>query len=233
MSSGATAASFNNPTCSPLSGRQAPPQAAQAACRTVFPTIAKATVGYFSSSERVSIYIDGLNFYYGLRTIRNTYTDFRFDFARFIKKILRRRELIKAYYYNASLKRQIDPLIYKRQRVFFSRLRTIENFRVVLCKRQRRVSKEGKEYYTIKGDDIHLAIDMLKDAYENQYDTAILISGDGDFAPLVRQVKQRGKRVENCHFADNVSRALMKACDESRVIDKKTANRFFLREEKS
>jgi len=116
--------------------------------------------------------------------------------------------------------------------MFFERLRKIKKFNVVLCRRQKRQNQDGDHYYTIKGDDIHLAIDMLKDAYENKYDTAILISGDGDFAPLVKYVRKRGKKVENYHFAGNISFDLLKECNLNITISKKTINRFFYREDK-
>lgn len=92
---------------------------------------------------------------------------------------------------------------------------------------------DGEESFTIKGDDIHLAIDMLRDAYENKYDVAILISGDGDFAPLIEYVRQKGKRVENYHFVGNISLDLIKECNTSSIIDKKIVNRFFYREEQT
>ena len=139
---------------------------------------------------KVSVYIDGANFFGGLRTINKYYTDYKFDFEKFVKKIVGKRKMVSVYYYNASLKQQINPRIFAKQQSLFKRLRQTKNFKVVLCKRQRRQNQEGNHYYTIKGDDIHLAIDMLRDAYECKYDTAILVSGDGDFAPLVRYVKQ-------------------------------------------
>lgn len=182
--------------------------------------------------ERVSIYIDGANFYGGLRTINEKYTDTKFDFERYLKDIVgSQRKLISVYYYNASLKQQINPKIFQKQQRFFERLRKIEHFNLILCKRQKRQDKDGKHYYTIKGDDIHLAIDMLKDAYENKFDTAVLISGDGDFAPLIRSVKQKGKKVENYHFEGNISLDLLKECNINVTINKKIVNKFFYRED--
>ena len=181
---------------------------------------------------KVSVYIDGANFFGGLRSINEKYTDSRFDFERYIRKIIGKRKLATVYYYNASLKQQINPKIFRKQQMFFERLRKIDKFNVILCRRQRRQNQDGNHYYTIKGDDIHLAIDMLKDAYENRYDTAILISGDGDFAPLVKYVKQKGKRVENHHFAGNISFDLLKECNVNTTIDKKAVNKFFYRKDK-
>ncbi len=195
----------------------------------MFPALAQARQVIFLTMERLSIYIDGANFFGGLRTINEKYTDTKFDFERYIQEITRNRKLISIYYYNASLKQDLNPEIFQKQQKLFERLRKIENFNLVLCKRQKRETKDGDHYFTIKGDDIHLAIDMLRDAYENKFDTAILISGDGDFAPLVRYVKQKGKKVENHHFAGNISLELLKECNVNAIIDKKIVNKFFYR----
>ncbi len=49
---------------------------------------------------------------------------------------------------------------------------------------------------------------MISDGYENIYDTAILISSDGDFTKLVNKVKKKGKNVEVCYFSECVSNEL-------------------------
>lgn len=179
--------------------------------------------------ERVSVYIDGANFYYGLTTINEKYTDIKFDFEKYINFTTKNKKLVQVYYYNASLKQTKNLEIFKKQQQLFERLRKLPNFKVILCKRQRYLSEEGKENFKIKGDDIHLAIDMLRDAYENKYDIAILISGDGDFAPLVRYVKEKGKKVENHYFTENISLDLLKECSCSKLIDRKVVNTFFYR----
>lgn len=181
---------------------------------------------------RVSIYIDGANFYHGIKLINKYYTDTKFDFKKFIKKITKKDTLISIYYYNAPLKQDKNPLIYKKQQKFFQRLREIPNFNVVMCKRQKREDEHGKEYHIIKGDDIHLAIDMLSDAYKNKYDKAILLSGDGDFAPVVSYIKKEGKQVINYYFEGNLSKALSDVCETSILINKKLVNKFFYRENK-
>jgi len=178
--------------------------------------------------ERISVYLDGANFFHGLRTIRQNYTDSKFDFEKFIALLSKNRKLIQAYYYNASLKKEKNPEIFKKQQDLFNRLRQIPLLKLVLCKRQKWDDETGC-HFRIKGDDIHLAIDMLNDACENRYDTAILISGDGDFAPLVRYVKRKGKRVENYYFEKNISLQLLRECDSSFKITKKTVNKLFYR----
>ena len=69
--------------------------------------------------------------------------------------------------------------------------------------------KEIVEIYNlreIREYDIALALDMLNDAWENKYDEAILISGDGDFVPLLKYVKSGAVPNEiNFHLQKNKS----------------------------
>lgn len=180
-------------------------------------------------AKRVSIYIDGANFVYGLKTLNEKYSDYHFDFENFFKKIVEKNDLIDIFYYNASLKQRINPRRFREQQKLFARLRKITKCRVVLCKRQKRLNKDDEEYYTIKGDDISLALDMLNDAWENKYDKAILISGDGDFAPLLKYVKNKNKKVEVVSFIEVASKNLLNEADRFVFISKKIANRFFWR----
>jgi uncharacterized LabA/DUF88 family protein len=63
-----------------------------------------------------------------------------------------------------------------------------------------RVFKKNKGQKA-KGVDITLTKDMLSHAFLDHYEAAILVAGDGDYAPLVDAVKERGKRVI-CWFFD-------------------------------
>ncbi|GAG63982.1 unnamed protein product [marine sediment metagenome] len=44
--------------------------------------------------------------------------------------------------------------------------------------------------------DIKIAIDIISLAYEDSYDTAVLVSGDGDFVPVLKKVKELDKNME-------------------------------------
>jgi len=179
--------------------------------------------------KRISVYIDGANFYYGLKTIDLRYSDVFFDFEKFVSKIIGKNTLITIYYYNAPLKENFNKYVYWNQMKFFACLRKIPKCKVVLCKRQKRVNKDEKEYYVIKGDDIHLSLDMLRDACKNKYDKAILISGDGDFVQLVNYVKKEDKEVEIYAFKELTSVDLINKANKHSWIDKKIVNKFFWR----
>lgn len=104
--------------------------------------------------------------------------------------------------------------IYQKQQKFFNELRKIPGFEVILVKMRKHVEK-GKVCYKVKGDDILIATDMLSGAYENSYDTAILVSGDGDFVPMIRKVQMKGKKVENAYFQISSSNYLKMVCNSS------------------
>ena len=57
------------------------------------------------------------------------------------------------------------------------------------------VFKKLKGSEKAKGVDIALTKDMLSHAFRNHYDVAVPLSGDGDSVPLVKAVKDQGKRV--------------------------------------
>jgi len=61
---------------------------------------------------------------------------------------------------------------------------------------------------------------MLNMAHHNSYDTAILISGDGDFVEVINSIQNMGKQIENCVFKGRKSDNLLKACDSFRYIEK-------------
>lgn len=60
---------------------------------------------------------------------------------------------------------------------------------------------------------------MVSFAYENLYDTAILVSGDGDFAPAVKRVQKLGKKVENAYFTISRSSLLKQVSNTSIALD--------------
>lgn len=184
--------------------------------------------------ERVTIFIDGSNFYHGLKANK---CSTRIDFHKLSNLLTgKQRNLIRAYYYNAACKQKDDPQKYAGQLRFFTKLRKTPYLAVKLGRLERRiqeidqrslerevgseaanmfVEKFGKSmpYYVEKGVDITIAADMLKFAYSDSYDTAVLISGDGDFASAVEGVQNLGKHVENAYFKKGHSIHLEETCD--------------------
>lgn len=65
-----------------------------------------------------------------------------------------------------------------------------------------------------KGVDITLTKDVLSHAYKDNYDVAMLITGDADYVPVVEEVKRTGKLVCVNFFAgEGLSQELRLAAD--------------------
>lgn len=92
-----------------------------------------------------------------------------------------RCEVVRKYYYTAMRgdSKKIDEVITKLKEV------GIETPRVF----KRQAHRKSKQV------DIALATDMLTHAYRRNYDIAILVAGDADYVPLVRAIKEAGRRV--------------------------------------
>lgn len=77
------------------------------------------------------------------------------------------------------------------------------------------VFKKSKQTEKAKGVDISLTKDMLSHAFMNHYEVAVLVSGDGDYVPVVNAVKQQGKRLICLAFQDfGLNNELKLAADE-------------------
>lgn len=144
--------------------------------------------------ERVMIFIDGSNMYHN---IMSNYGRANLDYYKFSLKLTNAdRKLIRTYYYNSPLDQVQNPAAYKSQQRFYSYLYKTPQLEVKLGRLQKKPDGTSTE----KGVDVKLAVDMLTKAYKNHYDVAILISGDGDFAQVVQEVKDQAKHVELAVF---------------------------------
>ncbi len=114
--------------------------------------------------------------------------------------------------------RDFDEERFIKHQNFISKLLSIPKFKVMFCTFKKIIEKDRKVRYEVKGDDVQLANDMLVGAYENFYYTAILVSGDEDFKPVVRTIRKLGKKVEKVFFRGGSSSRLRKTCNSSKNI---------------
>ncbi len=176
--------------------------------------------------DRIIVFIDGSNLYHGLRAAAG---HARLDFERFAKQLCgSTRRLVHTHYYNIPLRQADDPKAYAGQQKFFAQLRKVPHLTIHLGRlvdREREEKCPGcahaytVEYRTEKGVDVQLAAHMLAHAFDNQYDTAILVSHDGDFAPVVAEVQRLNKRVENAEFPNRLPSFLSGSCSGTLTLD--------------
>lgn len=72
-----------------------------------------------------------------------------------------------------------------------------------------RVFKRDKSTKRSKGVDITLATEMLAHGFRGNYDAVVLVTGDGDYVPLVEEVKRLGKLV-HIHFFGKICASSLK-----------------------
>jgi uncharacterized LabA/DUF88 family protein len=121
------------------------------------------------------------------------------DYVTLLKSATAGRDLVRAYAYTG-----LDPEN-ENQRQFHSFLAR-SGYKVV--------SKDIRKYGDgrIKANlDIELVVDMMRMA--EKLDIAVVVSGDGDFAPAIHAVQQQGVRVEVVSFRGNTSSDLIDAAD--------------------
>jgi uncharacterized LabA/DUF88 family protein len=152
--------------------------------------------------QRVGVFVDVQNMYYSGRNLYNA----KVNFAQILKEAVNNRSLVRAIAY--VIKADI-----KEEKNFFEALNKI-GFEV-----------KSKDLQTFvggakKGDwDIGIAMDTIELA--SKLDTIVLVSGDGDFVPLIQHLKRAlGCRIEVIAFGKSSSAKLREEADEFIDLDK-------------
>lgn len=163
-------------------------------------------------AERVVVFIDGSNLYNGMR---DNLTGTRVNLQEFVSQLVLKRHLVRTYYYNAPLTDDYDTERREGQQRFFESLSRIPYVTVRLGRLHRRFDGTLVE----KGVDVAIAVESLSLAYENAYDTVLLVSGDGDYVQLVEAIKRKGKHVECAMFRNQSAGVLLEYADVFHPLD--------------
>ena len=166
--------------------------------------------------ENVMVYIDGSNLYHSLGHECGRHD---LDFGKFAAKLVGGRRLVRIYYYNAQVDQTKEPTQYGQQQRFFAALQYVPYLEL---RRGRMVYPDnwptGPSYE--KGVDIKIATDMLMHGAQDNYDVAILVSGDSDFEDALQAVKNIGHHMEVALFGRRTSQKLREVADKVIQLDK-------------
>jgi uncharacterized LabA/DUF88 family protein len=161
-------------------------------------------------AERVMIFIDGSNLYHSLK---NHFGRTDIDIGRLCQKLMGTRQLIRIYYYNSRVGQKQEPERYKHQEVFFDSINAVPYTELRLGNLV--YNNWPNEPPTEKGVDVQLATDMITHNFKNNYDVAILVAGDTDYAGAIQAVKDNGKHVEIVLFGnEGTSKQLREVSDK-------------------
>ncbi|MCS6782234.1 MAG: NYN domain-containing protein [Gloeomargarita sp. SKYBB_i_bin120] len=150
---------------------------------------------------RIAIFIDGSNLFYAALQL-----GIEIDYSKLLCYLTGGSRLLRAFFYTG-----VDPTNEKQQGFLLWMRRN--GYRVV-CKELVQLPDGSKKANL----DVEIAVDMLSLA--GFYDTAVLVSGDGDLAYAVDAVSYRGVRVEVVSLRSMTSDNLINVAD--RYIDLET-----------
>ncbi len=149
--------------------------------------------------ERVIVYVYGFNLYFCIKQAGLTNCKW-LDLKKLALSLFKpHQELVTIKYFTSRVNN--NPEKQKRQTSFIEALETTGvlvfyghyQSDTIECKRCGAVWSSNNEKMT----DVNIATQMIIDAYNDDYDTAMLISGDSDLVPPIKAVHQNfsNKRV--------------------------------------
>jgi len=145
--------------------------------------------------QRIGVFVDVQNLYYSARHLYNS----KVNFNEILKHAVNNRKLIRAFAY-----------------VIKADVKDESNFFEALEKQGYEVRAKDLQTFvggSKKGDwDVGIAMDIIKLA--PKLDTIVIVSGDGDYVPLVQHAQSVGCRVEAIAFGKSASGKLREVADE-------------------
>ena len=146
-----------------------------------------------------------------------------FDYAGFAESLTKEKKAASTYYVGEIRQypnNKKSEILYANQQKLFTNLRNQD----VTIKMGYLLMSDG--VFHEKGVDVQIAVDIVRGAIKNVYDTFFLISSDTDLLPAIQTAKDEGKKVIYVGFENYVSRALLKNCSSSIIVKKSQILQF-------
>jgi uncharacterized LabA/DUF88 family protein len=151
--------------------------------------------------QRLGIFVDVQNMFYSAKLLHQS----KVDYGRLLREITGTRHLVRAIAYIVQ-KPDVNQAGFHEALSRFGYELKIKELKI-------RPDPEGRSGTTAKGSwEIGLTIDALTMA--PKLDTITLVTGDGDYVPLVECLKVHGCRVEVVSFERSTAGELIKAADQ-------------------
>ena len=176
--------------------------------------------------ERVIVYIDGFNLYFGLKS-KGWKRYYWLNQQKLAESILKlNQSLVITKYFTSRI--SDSPNKVKRQGVYIEALETLNDFKIFYgqflsnprtCKKCGNIESVPNEKMT----DVNIAVEMLSDAYEDKFDSALLISADSDLTGPIKTILRLfpEKRVIVAFPPDRFSFALKEIASISFIVGRK------------
>lgn len=175
--------------------------------------------------ERIIVYIDGFNLYFGM--MEAGFEKSRWlDVHQLAQNLIRPpQQIVGVKYFTSRVSN--NPSKQKRQTLYLEALETkgVElvyghyQSHTIECRRCGHLWFDQNEKMT----DVNISTHIIVDAFQDRYDTAMLISGDSDLVPPVREVHKlfNNKRVFVAFPPKRHNQTVAAAAKGSMVIGRK------------
>lgn len=166
----------------------------------------KVELNYIFRNQRVGVFIDGMNLYYAVKEYGEKVKKVCYvNYSYFLKEVGERQLILaKAYFVKSFTDTE------NKQQSFFN---TLEDMGYIIRAKDTQVRPD----LTMKGNlDIEIVLDIVSMA--EKLDVVILVSGDGDFTPLVTFLKTKGIIVEVWCYEGSLSEELRREADVVKVL---------------
>lgn len=142
-------------------------------------------------------YIDGFNLYFGLRS-KGWRSLYWLNVRLLAENLLKpNQSLAGVKYFTARIRSKPgNPDKQKRQNVFLEAVATLPDTSIFYghyLSKTRRCRSCGAiwEVHEEKMTDVNIAVEMLRDAYDDTFDTALLVSADSDLTRPIEAIRDR------------------------------------------
>lgn len=145
--------------------------------------------------QRVGVFIDVQNMYYSAKNLYGA----KVNFGNIVVEATGGRKLIRAIAYVVSTET-------KEEQPFFDAL---YNLGIETKEKPLQIFYGGEK----KGDwDVGITVDAIR--LSPSLDAIVIVSGDGDYVPLIEYLQNQGKQVEVVAFGNTTSSKLIEAADD-------------------
>ncbi|MEN8253040.1 MAG: NYN domain-containing protein [Patescibacteria group bacterium] len=163
------------------------------------------------------VIFDGSNFYHGVRKTAPKLHLSHFDYLK-LSQILTKNKNTQVTYCVGEIRKEKNNKksysLYANQQKLFYHLES-QGIKI-----QKGYMLKNKAVYHEKGVDVRIALEILKGALKNTYNTCYLISSDTDILPAIHEAQDTGKKVIYVGFSKKKSRALMNNCSKYVLLNK-------------
>ncbi len=161
-----------------------------------------------NSHDRVMIFIDLRNILKSTQIISDA-TKLNLDFYSLAMQLTGSRQLVGAYIFDSRRPYGMTDNAHR----LHDKLRYI-GYRIIARESYDETTNTQKEV------DVALACEVLSHAYKDNYDVAIIVSGDRDFVPAIQHSQAVGKRVEVAAFPNSISNEMKRSADRYHELER-------------